>query len=219
MTVPEPLETKINRIFMQNLIVKLRFAQRALHPSNAGVCVSLLQAGYAAAPAALSYEPLKSLWVDGNTAKAAQVAKVFTLAMLSRYLSLPRQGRPEGDGAPEPERRDWIEFMLSVFNDNNPGSVDYYLRLDRQHQLDQSGKRRHIFFLSDALFFTQALHALGAELKTRLEAAELPIEDYTQTDLANRGVSLLTSGVHESLVDTITSIFYSMVMPRVDWRG
>ena len=99
MTVPEPLELKINRIFMQNLIVKLRFAQRALHPSNAGVCVSLLQAGYAAAPAALSYEPLKSLWVDGNTAKAAQVDAFEHQHATSRVpLSIEEGGHDRTEG-------------------------------------------------------------------------------------------------------------------------
>jgi hypothetical protein len=211
----EPFETKTNRIFYQNLIVRLRRAQWNVHPNNAPVIVSLIQAGYAAAPADLKYEPLKTLWNDGDVTKASRLAEVFTLAMLSRYLSLPREGFAEKEGAPERERRDWIRFFLDIFGDASPQAIDYYVSLDRQHQVDQAGEQRRMQFLSDALYFVQAMKALGADLKTKIEAKELPWRDYTQADLAER-IELLTAGVHEGLVETITSIFYSMVMPRIE---
>src|SRR5688572_744255 len=185
----EPFETKTNRLFYQNLIVRLRRAQWSVHPNIAPVIVSLIQAGYAAAPAALKYEPLKTLWNEGDVQKASRLAEVFTLAMVSRYLSLPREGREEKEGAPDRERRDWIHFFLDVFGDATPQNVDYYVQLDQQHQVDQAGEQRRLQFLSDALYFGQAMRALGAELKTKLDGKELPWSDYTQSDLVERGIS------------------------------
>ena len=213
----EPLALRANRIFAQNLLVKMRRAHNQLTPAVIPICDALLQAGYETATSAVAVEPLKTLWQMGDGSKASGLAQVFTMSVLSRYLALPRQGRESDAGAPEQERRDWIRFMIDVFGDDRR-NLDYYLGLDKQHQVDQNTEQRRIQRLADVLFFVEALRALGSEIAMRIEASDLPMSEYTPAGLAERGVRFLTAGVHEGLVQTITSVFYATVMPRVDWR-
>ena len=213
----EPADTRNGRILLQSLIVKLRLAHQQLHASNIPICDALLEAGYDAATSALRLEPLRSLWNGGDSVKANRLAKVFTLAMVSRYLSMPRNDRPEAAAAPERERRDWIAFILRIFGDTSDETFDYYLRLDRQHQMDHTSEHRRIQSLADVLLFCQAMVALGAEnVAAHLDIGELPLSDYNLAALAERGLQVLTSGVHEQLVEMITSTFYSTVIPRLE---
>jgi hypothetical protein len=212
----EPAETRNGRILLQSLIVKLRLCHQQLHASQIPTCDALLEAGYDTATSALRLEPLRSLWSGGDSGKANRIAKVFTLAMVSRFLSLPRDGRPESIGAPDRERRDWIAFILRIFGDTSDDSFDYYLRIDQQHQMDHTSEHRRIQSLADVLFFCQAMVALGAENAARLDLSDLPLADYNLPSLAERGLQVLTSGVHEQLVELITSKFYSTVLPRLE---
>jgi len=133
-----------------------------------------------------TYQQLRTLWGKGDEEKAVALTKVFSLAMLSAYLRPARGSEPATSGDRGDTVREWAKAILELFEDDSPESLEHFLGVDRQYAYDVAQARQSP--LSDVIYFSDAVAALGGRSAVKLTAGELPVKNYTYGGLVGRGV-------------------------------
>jgi hypothetical protein len=82
--------------------------------------------------------------------------------------------------------REWAKAILQLFEDESPETLEHFLGVDRQYSYDRAEARTCP--LSDVIYFSDAVVALGGRPTIKVTAGELPIRNYTHDDLIAAGV-------------------------------
>jgi hypothetical protein len=183
----ESQQARTDRLFATAFLWARRRA-RSLHEAPwLDICEQILLAGSVAAALSIKYyKPLQTLWGRGDEEKAVALTKVFSLAALSAYLG-PAEGSESGSSDERQDvLSDWAKAILELFEDDSPESLEHFLGVDRQCAYDRAEARPAP--LSDVIYFSDAVVALGGRPAIKLTAADLPISNYTYEELERRGV-------------------------------
>lgn len=183
----ESQQARTDRLFITAMLCAHRRARSVHEAPWLHICEGIIQAGSMVASLSMKYyEPLQMLWGKGDEEKAAALTKVFSLAMLSFYLRPAEGSEPGSSDEREGMLREWAKAILELFDDDSPESLEHFLAVDRQYAYDRAEARTCP--LSDVIYFSDAVVALGGRPTIEVTGGELPIRNYTHDDLIARGV-------------------------------
>jgi len=135
-----PAKARVKQCFEAALYDAVVRIGHTLEGDTARVARALVTGGSVAAAAAMmSSGPLQGLQRSLDKAKAAAVIKVFSLAMLSRWL-VREQPPPQSAQEIRRRRECWATVILELLGDFSPEGVSHFLDTDVQYLYELTGR-------------------------------------------------------------------------------